>query len=514
MISRAIVVLIAFALSYPLISHTSLAEPPLQDPLIASMIQQIDQSEIYNTVYSLQNFTTRYYGYSGNTEASTWLYNKLSNIPRLNVEYQGGEYRNVIATLPGMDKTSSSIYMVGAHYDSENSADLSLSPGATDNGGGVAIVLELARVMSQYTFNHTLKFALWNAEEGGASTSGSTDYAQYALTNSLNISLYFNYDSACYDPDNRHVLDIMYNQKSAWIKDLMTQYNTLYSIGFTPTYNVHTCTSDHRPFWDRDYTAVMTHAETHGTQYHTASDTIDKISTIYAKKNGQLGLSVLANLSEVLAPVDSQLDDIPPVAEAGPEQTVSEGTRATFDGSGSSDNIGIADYRWAFVDGTPIVLNGRSPSYTFNASGVYVVVLNVTDFAGNYATDELVITVNPDVVNPVADSGADRTVEVGEILTFDGSGSSDDVGVVSYEWDFGDGTTETDKTVTHSYSATGTFVVTLTVKDKSGNVDTDTLQVEVNSSIFVFDSTLIIAIVTVVIGIIAVGALIFLKRIR
>ena len=511
MVFRAIVLLIALILSYPLISHTTLAEvPPVQDPLIVDMIQKIDEGKIYNTVYSLQNFTTRKYGTTGNLNAGTYLYNRLGNISRLKVEYQS-TYRNVIATLNGTDSTSNAIYMVGAHYDS-TSSDPNNAPGATDNGGGAAIVLELARIMSHYKFQQTLKFALWNYEEGGL--YGSTNYAQYASNNGLNISLYFNYDSSCYDPDNRMVLDIMYNSESAWVKDLMTQHNTLYNIGFALTYNVHTtCSSDHRAFWNRGYTAVMTHEETHGPA-HTTSDTVDKVNTLYAKKNGQLGMSVLAKLSDAIAPVGSELDTIPPIADAGPEQTVSEGAEVTFDGSGSSDNLGIADYRWTFVDATPIALSGIAPTYTFRSLGTYVVVLNVTDFAGNHATDSLVIIVNADTTSPIANSGADQTADVDEILTFDGSGSSDDTGIVSYEWNFGDGTTGVGKTVTHSFSVAGTFTVTLAVKDASGNIGTDTSQVEVKSSKFRFGSNLTIGIVVVVIGIIALGILMLLKRIH
>ena len=42
----------------------------------------------------------------------------------------------------------------------------------------------------------------------------------------------------------------------------------------------------------------MTHSETHGPQ-HTPSDTIDKVSTAYALKNGQLGMAVLAQTAGV-----------------------------------------------------------------------------------------------------------------------------------------------------------------------------------------------------------------------
>jgi hypothetical protein len=269
------------------------------DPLIVDMIQQVDEGEIYGTVFALQNFTSRHYWYPGNQQAAAYIHDRLSSIPGLDVEYQG-EVRNVIATLPGRDAGSDEIYLVGAHYDSTSEPNKDDAPGATDNGGGVAIVLELARIMSQYEFDHTIRFALWNTEEGGGFggeyPSGSGTYANDALIHRQNIKLYVNFDSSCYDPDDRMVLDVMTNERSRWASDMMTDHNRLYSIGFNLTYNVHTCGSDHQTFWGRGYAAVMTHSETHGPS-HSPQDTIDKISPIYAKKNGQLGMSVLARLA-------------------------------------------------------------------------------------------------------------------------------------------------------------------------------------------------------------------------
>jgi nucleoid-associated protein YgaU len=61
---------------------------------------------------------------------------------------------------------------------------------------------------------------------------------------------------------------------------------------------------------------------------------------------------------------------------------------------------------------------------------------------------------------------------VGEALSFSGAGSTDDGRIVSYVWDFGDGTTGSGEEVTHSYSAAGSYKVTLTVTDDSGLSDT------------------------------------------
>ena len=71
---------------------------------------------------------------------------------------------------------------------------------------------------------------------------------------------------------------------------------------------------------------------------------------------------------------------------------------------------------------------------------------------------------------PVAISNGPYHGNVNEEITFDGSKSKDDGSVVSWQWDFGDGSTANGKIVKHSYEKRGIYTVTLTVKDDSGKV--------------------------------------------
>ncbi len=263
------------------------------DPVITKMIGEINESELWNTTYDLQAIPTRIFGSEGNREAGEYLYARLADIGGLDVGIQGGKLNNIIATLPGSGNTSREIVIVGAHYDS-TSSDPARAPGATDNACGVAIVLELARVMSRHSFDRTMQFAFWNAEEDGP--YGSIDYATRAADTGVPVVLYLNYDSACYDPENRSILDVMYDRRSAYIAALMVDHNTLYATNLTLTRNRHTCRSDHTSFQDRGFAALTTHAEDHGPA-HTPDDTIDRVSSEYMVKNARLGLSVLAKVA-------------------------------------------------------------------------------------------------------------------------------------------------------------------------------------------------------------------------
>jgi hypothetical protein len=86
-----------------------------------------------------------------------------------------------------------------------------------------------------------------------------------------------------------------------------------------------------------------------------------------------------------------------------------------------------------------------------------------------------------DVADPIAKAGSDRAVQVGENVVFDSRGSTDNVGIVSYEWDLGDGVKEFGPIAIHSYNEIGSRTVTLMVKDAVGNIDTDTITIRVEA---------------------------------
>ena len=105
----------------------------------------------------------------------------------------------------------------------------------------------------------------------------------------------------------------------------------------------------------------------------------------------------------------------------------------------------------------------------------------------------------PDKTKPTAKAGPDQTVNVGTPVYFDASGSAGNI--VSYEWDFGDGTTRKGVTYSHIYNETETYTVTLTVKDAEGNADRDLVTitvVPVEASPSWFNATAVVIVIAVV----------------
>ena len=153
-----------------------------------------------------------------------------------------------------------------------------------------------------------------------------------------------------------------------------------------------------------------------------------------------------------------------------------------FDASGSSDDNEITSYSWDFGDGT--TGSGVNSSHTYTTAGTFQVSLTVTDAEGltDVTTLQIVVTQNSSAnLAPVAVASASPLEgEAPLLVNFDASGSSDDNGINSYLWDFGDGTTGSGVNPSHTFNMFGEYEVTLSVTDEEGLTDTTTINITVN----------------------------------
>ncbi len=171
-----------------------------------------------------------------------------------------------------------------------------------------------------------------------------------------------------------------------------------------------------------------------------------------------------------------------PTAVAGPDMLVDEGTIVKFNGSASTDNVGVAVHTWAIeFEEYQTILLGISPEHNFTAPGTYNVTLEALDSAGNRGTDSMSIVVR-DITNPVADAGPDQAVDEGAVVQFNGSTSTDNTGIVGYAWNFFDGIDDVKKAgcfSNHIFNIAGVYPVTLNVTDAAGHWSTDFMTVTV-----------------------------------
>ncbi|MEO1012606.1 MAG: PKD domain-containing protein [Bacteroidota bacterium] len=153
----------------------------------------------------------------------------------------------------------------------------------------------------------------------------------------------------------------------------------------------------------------------------------------------------------------------------------------SFTGDQSTvDDGDITDFTWDFADGnTSTEVN---PVHTFMDPGTYMVELTVTDESGLTDTATITITATEIMVNNPPEAIIQAETLFGDAplsISFSGTASTDDVGIVGYSWDFGNGATSTEEEPTVTFEEPGEYTVTLTVEDAAGETDQATVPVEV-----------------------------------
>jgi hypothetical protein len=204
---------ILFCILFSLFSFSVLSqEPHHQHPVVRDIVGEISGENIRHIVERLSAFYTRHtlsdttHPDIGIGAARRWIKREFEDYSRysggrLNVEYhrfiaepqpripEPTEIVNVVATLPGrLTGADRRVYVISGHYDSRVSDVMdaeSFSPGANDDATGTAVVMELARVMSNYEFDATIVFMAVAGEEQGL--VGARRWAEDAYRQGMNI---------------------------------------------------------------------------------------------------------------------------------------------------------------------------------------------------------------------------------------------------------------------------------------------------------------------------------------
>ena len=221
----------------------------------------------------------------------------------------GGNFSNVIATHSGTRYPDQRVIVL-AHYDT-----VSNSPGADDNASGIAVLLELATVLKPLQFERSIQFIAVNLEENagedgtGTGTRGSRALARFAREHDWDIQGVVVLESVAYAgdcviqkapagmpvevPETGDFIAIVGNESSNELVQGFGRAIDRYRIPL-PYFSLvvpgkgemfpDTRRSDHAPFWDHGFKAIMVTDTTNfrSPHYHQPSDTSDTLNLNFA----------------------------------------------------------------------------------------------------------------------------------------------------------------------------------------------------------------------------------------
>jgi len=277
---------------------------------IADMINQVNESLISYYLEGLVKFGPRLTGSENCSKAATYINDEFVKLglysyidPWKNLRYK---CQNVIASLNGTNPSSDAVFVLCAHYDT-----IGDSPGANDDGSGVAAMLTIANICSKYSFNHTIRFVITSGEEVGL--YGSYDYARKSYERDENIVEVINIDTiGNTTKEGENIVYLLKPERSDLIYSFIKETSETYMdyIGLSVV-NIGDRGNDHRSFLNFGYDAIQFVQLARGDYpIHTTQDTIEKINYEYLSKVTKLILATTVELAS--KPIDLQVRIVTP----------------------------------------------------------------------------------------------------------------------------------------------------------------------------------------------------------
>lgn len=230
-------------------------------------------------------------------------------------KFQGKTHQNLILNLNSASSSDFPPILIGAHYDAVLG-----TPGADDNATGVAVLLEMAEVFASNPLKYPVRLVAFDLEEYGL--LGSTAYAKYLKDKQQKLRLMLSLEMLGYcnhAPGSQTYPDLIqpfYSDRANFIAlvgnlsailDLnclrrqMKKNGTPIAVLPDPSAGKLvpiTGFSDHRPFWQQKYRAIMVTdtAMLRNPHYHQASDTIKTLDLDFLTNTCQ---SLIAALRKI-----------------------------------------------------------------------------------------------------------------------------------------------------------------------------------------------------------------------
>jgi hypothetical protein len=273
------------------------------NPAIATMIGEVQSNTVYTYTGQLSGawqtlvggapytITTRFTNSGTPVQKATQFVYEHFQALGLPVDYHNWtdcsiSNRNVVATQTGTTYPNE-IVLIIAHLD-----DMPLSgvaPGADDNASGSTGVLVIADILSQRTFDRTIRYVLFTGEEQGMCGSG-----QYTmLVASQNIVAVYNMDMIAWDGEGGPVVELHTRRTNngGYIGDLalanvFADVVSTYGLGASLSPRIVSdgeSRSDHASFWNRGFPAILAIEDDFdfNPYYHKSSDQLARLNMSY-----------------------------------------------------------------------------------------------------------------------------------------------------------------------------------------------------------------------------------------
>jgi hypothetical protein len=258
------------------------------DPFIQNIVNQVSGDSILSYLQKLELLGVKNPGSMALQNTRDWLYSKYQGYGYTDIVYHDFTYssytlQNIIVTKTGSVQPDVTLIIDG-HYDSIG------GPGVNDNGSGVAVILEIARLLATIECEYTIKFINFSAEEQGL--IGSQAYVNTVVVpQNMNILLVFNIDEVggiagqvnntitCErdegPPSGNNAASAVYTDTLATLTQDYSNLNTQIA---------HAYGSDYMPFEDAGY-VITGYYETNESPFpHSPNDILANMDPSYVSE--------------------------------------------------------------------------------------------------------------------------------------------------------------------------------------------------------------------------------------
>jgi hypothetical protein len=227
-----------------------------KDAAIEALIGKIDSARLTETLKALTAFPTRWSLSPELVKSRDWIKKQFidfgydaSRVQLVELKLPNGTLAHSVLCTP--ERLDQGFILIGAHYDSISETPAVAAPGADDNGSGIAVVLEIARIFAGVGLKRGVMFAAFAGEEQGL--FGSQAVANLAAKDKWAIDVMVNLDMVAHvDPARPTNIVVEYDKGNADPKnDAAAKAFGLQMAQLAADYT--SMTVEHTDIWSSDY---------------------------------------------------------------------------------------------------------------------------------------------------------------------------------------------------------------------------------------------------------------------